>query len=66
MRPITLDEKFNITLRAFELKDAGDREGYNHLLRTDSIPPYLVKIAKKDNWSGLHDIKRLESIGRRG
>ena len=44
---MTLDEKLNITLRAFELLDAGDREGYSRLLRTAPMPPYLAKVAKK-------------------
>jgi len=44
---MSLDEKLSITLRAFELLDAGDREGYNRLIRTAPMPPYLAKVAKK-------------------
>ncbi|MCL2187079.1 MAG: hypothetical protein FWB86_14705 [Treponema sp.] len=44
---MTLDEKLDITLRAFELLEAGDREGYSRLLRTAPMPPYLAKVTKK-------------------
>ena len=44
---MTLDEKLDITLRAFVLKDAGDEEGFSRLLRTAPLPPYLAKIYKE-------------------
>jgi len=44
---MTLDEKLDITLRAFTLKDAGDEEGFSRLLRTAPLPPYLAKIYKE-------------------
>ena len=44
---MTLDEKLAITKRAFELLDAGDREGYSRLIRSAPMPPYLAKVAKE-------------------
>ena len=44
---MTLDEKLDITRRAFELLDAGDREGYSRTLRTTPMPPYLAKVFKE-------------------
>jgi hypothetical protein len=44
---MTLDEKLAITRRAFELLDAGDREGYSRLIRSAPMPPYLAKVAKE-------------------
>ena len=44
---MTLDEKLDITLRAFALKEAGDGEGFSRLLRTAPLPPYLAKIYKE-------------------
>ena len=44
---MTLDEKLDISLRAFELLDSGDREGYSRLIRTAPMPPYLAKICKE-------------------
>ena len=44
---MTLDEKLDITGRAFELLDAGDREGYSRLMRTAPLPPYLAKVVKE-------------------
>ena len=44
---MTLDEKLDITLRAFALKDTGDEEGFSRLLRTAPLPPYLAKIYKE-------------------
>ena len=43
---MTLDEKLDISRRAFELLDAGDREGYSRLIRTAPMPPYLAKVFK--------------------
>ena len=44
---MTLDEKLDISLRAFALLDAGDEEGFSRLIRTAPMPPYLAKVAKK-------------------
>ena len=44
---MTLDEKLDITRRAFELLDAGDREGYSRIMRTAPLPPYLAKVVKE-------------------
>ena len=41
---MTLDEKLDISNKALDLLDAGDREGYSRLLRTAPLPPYLAKI----------------------
>jgi len=43
---MTLDEKFAIGKKAFALRDAGDEEGYNRLMRTIPLPPYLAKVFK--------------------
>jgi len=44
---MTLDEKLAISRRAFELLDAGDREGYDRTLKTMPLPPYLAKVVKE-------------------
>ena len=44
---MTLDEKLSISLKAFALLDAGDREGFTRLIRTAPMPPYLAKIYKE-------------------
>jgi len=44
---VTLDEKLAISNRAFELLDAGDREGYSRLTRSIPMPPYLAKVFKE-------------------
>ena len=44
---MTLDEKLAITLKAFELLDTGDKEGFHRLIRTAPMPPYLAKIYKE-------------------
>ena len=44
---MTLDEKLSISLKAFALLDAGDKEGFRRLIRTAPKPPYLAKVAKK-------------------
>jgi len=46
-RTMTLDEKFAIGRKAFELLDAGDREGYSRLTRSIPMPPYLAKVYKE-------------------
>ena len=44
---MTLDEKLAISNKALDLLDAGDREGYNRLMKTAPMPPYLAKVAKE-------------------
>jgi len=44
---MSIGEKLDITLRAYDLKDAGDTEGYQRLLRTVPLPPYLAKVFKE-------------------
>ena len=44
---MTLDEKLAVSNKAFELLDAGDREGYSRLTRSIPMPPYLAKIYKE-------------------
>jgi hypothetical protein len=44
---MTLDQKLDISLRAFELLDAGDREGYSRLMRSAPMPLYLAKVYKE-------------------
>jgi hypothetical protein len=44
---MTLDEKLAISNRAFELLDAGDREGCISLMKTAPIPPYIAKVIKE-------------------
>jgi len=44
---MTLDEKLDISNRALDLLDAGDREGYSRLIRTAPLPPYLAKVMKE-------------------
>ena len=44
---MTLDEKFAIGKKAFELQDAGDEEGYMRLMKTVPIPSYIAKVIKE-------------------
>jgi len=44
---MTLDEKFAIAGRAFELLDAGDNAGFSRVLRSVPMPPYMAKAAKE-------------------
>ena len=44
---MTLDEKLAISLKAFTLLDAGDKEGFSRIIRTAPMPPYLAKIYKE-------------------
>jgi hypothetical protein len=47
VQTMTLDEKLSISNRALDLLDAGDREGYNRLMKTSPLPPYLAKVLKE-------------------
>ena len=44
---MTLDEKLAISNRAVALKKAGDLEGYDRLVKSIPMPPYLAKIMKE-------------------
>ena len=44
---MSLDEKLAISNKALDLLDAGDREGYNRLMKTSPLPPYLAKVLKE-------------------
>ena len=44
---MTLDEKLAVGCKAVELKKAGDRAGYERLLKTIPMPPYLAKVMKE-------------------
>jgi hypothetical protein len=44
---MTLDEKLAISNKALDLLDAGDREGYDRLMKLIPLPPYLAKVMKE-------------------
>ena len=44
---MTLDEKLAVSNRAIALSNAGDEEGYERLMRTMPMPPYLAKVFKE-------------------
>jgi hypothetical protein len=44
---MTLDEKLAIGNRAIALKKSGDRDGYDRLIMSIPMPPYLAKIYKE-------------------
>ena len=44
---MTLDEKLAISNRAIELKKAGDRKGYERLMKTIPLPSYHAKFIKE-------------------
>ena len=44
---MTLDERFAIGLKAIALKQAGDYEGYDRLMKTIPIPSYIAKVIKE-------------------
>ena len=43
---MTLDEKLDTTIRAFELLHAGDEEGHTRVMKSLPMPSYLAKAAK--------------------
>ena len=47
VQTMTLDEKLAISNKALALWEAGDNEGYDRLMRTVPMPPYLAKVAKE-------------------
>jgi hypothetical protein len=44
---MTIEEKLAISNRAIALKKAGDLEGYDRLVKTIPLPPYVAKIMKE-------------------
>jgi len=44
---MSLDEKLDISIKALELFEAGDEEGYDRLMNTVPMPPHLAMAAKK-------------------
>jgi len=44
---MTLDEKLAIGCKAAELRNAGDEEGHDRLIRSIPMPPYLAKVMKE-------------------
>ena len=46
-RNMTFEEKLSTSAKACLLLRAGDREGYDRLMKTIPLPPYLAKIAKE-------------------
>ena len=43
---MTLDEKLAISNKALDLWEAGDTEGYDRLMKTAPMPPYIAKVFK--------------------
>jgi hypothetical protein len=57
---MTIEEKIDIGCKAVELKNAGDQKGYERLMKTIPVPPFIVKVIKeklgveyilKDEWN---------------
>jgi len=44
---MTLNEKVDTAYKAALLSKAGDEEGYDRLIKTIPLPPYLAKIIKE-------------------
>jgi len=44
---MTDEEKVDTSYQACMLKRAGDEEGYDRLMRTIPLPPYLAKVFKE-------------------
>ena len=44
---MSFDEKLALSNKACLLRQAGDVEGYNRIMRTIPMPPYLAKIYKE-------------------
>ena len=44
---MTLDEKLAISMKACALRQSGDREGFQRVIKTAPMPPYLAKIYKE-------------------
>jgi hypothetical protein len=44
---MTIEEKLEIGVKAVALKKAGDLEGYDRLVKSIPMPPFLAKIMKE-------------------
>jgi hypothetical protein len=44
---MSLDEKLDISLKAIELRKAGDEEGYMRIMKTIPMLPHMAKGIKK-------------------
>jgi hypothetical protein len=44
---MTIDEKLTVSNEAIALKNAGDNEGYDRLMKTIPMPPYHAKFLKE-------------------
>jgi hypothetical protein len=44
---MTLDEKLATINRAIEMEKSGDLEGYENLVRSIPLPPYIAKVMKE-------------------
>ena len=44
---MTLDEKLAISIKAAELREAGDEEGAMRLMKTAPVLPYIAKVFKE-------------------
>ena len=44
---MTISEKLDIMTKAFELRDAGDEEGFDRTFKLAPMPAYLAKAAKE-------------------
>ena len=47
LQTMTLDEKLAISMKACILSQKGDSEGFQRVIKTAPMPPYLAKIAKE-------------------
>jgi len=47
VQTMTIDEKLDISCRSAALREAGDIEGANRLIKTAPLPPYLAKVYKE-------------------
>jgi len=47
VQTMTLDEKLSIIGKAIAVRDAGDKEEHDRLMKTIPLPPYLAKVVKE-------------------
>ncbi len=47
VKPMTFDEELDISVKAVELRKAGDEEGYYRLMNSLPMFPWLAKIFKE-------------------
>jgi len=63
---MTLDEKLAISCKAAELWDAGDKEGYDRLMKTAPMSPLFGKSSQRKNRRRFFYKWRLEFVGSGG